>query len=59
MLYIYFFKVANILKSSGIDSISISLLSDNPKQYADLAKPLSGGLSEVCNFITVCAGNNN
>jgi TatD family-associated radical SAM protein len=48
-------EVAKSLKESGIDLISIGLLSDNPPQYKKIAQPVdSKGFGEVCNFVIAC-----
>lgn len=48
-------QVAQSLKSSGIKHLSVSLMADTPKQYAEIMQP-QGKLTfgDVCNFV-VCA----
>eukprot|EP01034_Spumella_vulgaris_P029472 gene29472-36533_t len=48
-------KIADGLKSSGIDLISVSLMSDNPKQYSDIMQPTDGrNFGDVCSFVMAC-----
>lgn len=48
-------SVASMLKSSGIDKMSISLVSDNPKQYQDIMQPMNGlKFQDVCSFVIAC-----
>lgn len=52
-----FIQVVNNLKTSGIRLVTVSLLSDSPKQYSDIAKPINGAnFGDVCNFVSSCAG---
>lgn len=49
-------SVAQTLKDVGVDQVSISLLSDNPKQYQEIMKPQNKAtFSDVCSFIITCA----
>jgi molybdenum cofactor biosynthesis enzyme MoaA len=44
--------VVQILKDCGIDKLSVSLLSDNPKQYQQIMKPQTAAtFSDVCSFV--------
>ena len=44
------------LKKVGIDKMSISLMSENPKQYQAIMKPQNNTtFSDVCAFIMTCA----
>jgi molybdenum cofactor biosynthesis enzyme MoaA len=50
-------QIANQLYEAEIEQISISLLSDNPKQYSQIIQPTDPqnyGFSTVCNFIIAC-----
>jgi len=47
-------QVAKVLKSAGIESVSICLGSDNPTQYADLLRPQGVGFGDMCSFVIAC-----
>jgi hypothetical protein len=50
--------IATELTNSGVDLISIGLMSDNPKQYSDIMKPTDydnkAGFGDVCSFVIAC-----
>mmetsp|Transcript_30092 Transcript_30092/g.50321 ORF Transcript_30092/g.50321 Transcript_30092/m.50321 type:complete len:219 (-) Transcript_30092:110-766(-) len=47
--------VADSLKTSGVSCISISLTSDNPKQYNEIMKPLGPAtFRDTCAFVIAC-----
>jgi TatD family-associated radical SAM protein len=47
--------IATLLKASGIDKISISLISHDAKQYNDIMKPVGADFSDACSFVIACA----
>jgi hypothetical protein len=56
-LYVFWFiqQIAEGLKRSGIGLVSIGLMSDNPKQYADIMQPTEGrNFGDVCSFVIAC-----
>jgi TatD DNase family protein len=48
-------RVASRLKDSGIDKVSIALLSANPEHYKAIMQPKEGSFSDVCSFVIACA----
>jgi hypothetical protein len=49
-------ELARNLKSAGFKLISVSLVSDNPKQYADIVKHVGpADFGDVCAFIMACS----
>eukprot|EP01031_Cornospumella_fuschlensis_P042163 gene42163-51487_t len=49
------FTLATSLKASGIKFVTVSLMTDNPKQYLELMQPKNDlGFGEVCNFVMAC-----
>ena len=49
-------KIAKMLKECGIKNVTVSLVSDNMKQYNEIMKPTTNAnFPDVCNFIMNCA----
>lgn len=47
-----------MLKECGIKNVTVSLVSDNMKQYNEIMKPTTtANFPDVCNFIMNCAEN--
>lgn len=48
-------EVAAKLRASGIKHVAVSLMADNPKQYADIVQPMGKeGFGDVCSFVIAC-----
>jgi TatD family-associated radical SAM protein len=47
--------IVKSLKNAGIDQMSVTLMTDNPKQFDEIMAPQGASFSDVCAFIIACS----
>lgn len=48
-------SIVKSLKDAGIDQLSVTLMTDNPKKFDEIMKPQGASFSDVCAFIIACS----